>query len=322
MMNEKTRRDTALTEYRKWLRDGTLTEVPNPCLCGNAGGEVLAEADRYGLPVRTVFCEKCGLVRTDPYLDDKSLTLFYERLYRDIYTETEPVRFYGLQKKFGETLLNYCRHHGVAKPGDRVMDVGCCTGGALEAFKAVGCTVQGCDYNESYMAVGRDKGLDLRHGSIDQFEEKAFDLVIMNHVFEHFAHPLQQLERLKRVIKPGGHLFIAVPGVFSIIETYGSPDFYVQNAHVFHYTKQTLARTVARAGFSLVTADERVYGLFVNDGKGMGVDALFDPLSVRRYWALAKDLYDRGISRTAFKPYNFLFRKAWELRMKVKGTNF
>ena len=47
--------------------------------------EVVSEADRRGLPLRTVICMDTGLVRNDPVPSDAELERFYGEEYRVAY---------------------------------------------------------------------------------------------------------------------------------------------------------------------------------------------------------------------------------------------
>ncbi|MFM8858018.1 MAG: hypothetical protein ACKOI2_12640, partial [Actinomycetota bacterium] len=62
--------------------NGTYGTIEVSCLCGSAGGRVVAELDRYGLPSPSVLCRDCGVVRTSPRLTDNSLAAFYDDEYR------------------------------------------------------------------------------------------------------------------------------------------------------------------------------------------------------------------------------------------------
>jgi hypothetical protein len=71
---------------RKILNGFTLKANNCPCGEGNRDKDiVISEIDRYGLPLQTVLCVKCGTLRIDTYLDDKSLSEFYTDYYQQMY---------------------------------------------------------------------------------------------------------------------------------------------------------------------------------------------------------------------------------------------
>jgi SAM-dependent methyltransferase len=52
---------------------------------------------------------------------------------------------------------------------------------------------------------------DIDRGGLDQFQPGQFSFVICNHVLEHLAAPLRALESCFRLVRPGGHVVIAIP---------------------------------------------------------------------------------------------------------------
>jgi SAM-dependent methyltransferase len=62
-----------------------------------------------------------------------------------------------------------------------------------------------CDLHPSTTDVQRVDMLDI------PFEDRAFDLVIANHVLEHVADDLKALAEIHRVLKPGGYAILQTP---------------------------------------------------------------------------------------------------------------
>lgn len=79
----------------KWLdvflKDSSIKyeEVPDYPLCSSENAILIAKKDRYGIPLKTVVCENCGLVRSYNQLTEASQKLFYKKYYRNIYEELE-----------------------------------------------------------------------------------------------------------------------------------------------------------------------------------------------------------------------------------------
>ena len=57
------------------------------CECGNnfVNLELLAQRDRYGLPVETRICPRCGLIMTNPRMTQECYDDFYNSEYRSLY---------------------------------------------------------------------------------------------------------------------------------------------------------------------------------------------------------------------------------------------
>lgn len=58
---------------------------------------------------------------------------------------------------------------------------------------------------------GAAQRIECRHASLDNIgEQDAFDLVLAGHVIEHVPDPAAALERLARLVRPGGRLLLVV----------------------------------------------------------------------------------------------------------------
>jgi SAM-dependent methyltransferase len=261
----------ALERFMQKLETGEYLLVENRCLCAGQRPEtdlLLSEVDRYGLPFPTRICHNCGILRSAVLLDEPSTRSFYEHDYRSIYGECgQPTEsFLKDQSVRGTRLaeLFFATAGGVGAEGLRVFEIGCGAGGVLLPFLERGCTCSGCDFNEEYLAFGRSRGLDLRSGTAAELlADESQDLIIMSHVLEHFANPIDELARAVAKLKPGGRIIIEVPGVFSIHKVYYSPIFYLQNAHVYGFFAGAMRELLSTVGLEPVYLDETVIAIAV-----------------------------------------------------------
>ena len=98
----------------------------------------------------------------------------------------------------------------------------------------------------------------MRYGDFDtQTDDSSYDLVILNHVLEHFVNPINELKTILPKIKLGGYLYIEVPGIYSLYGIWGSPLLYFQNAHVYYYFKAFLEELVKAFNLKVIYGDER-----------------------------------------------------------------
>ncbi|MCB1048582.1 MAG: class I SAM-dependent methyltransferase [Calditrichaeota bacterium] len=216
-----------------------------------------------------VLCDRCGLVQTRPRMSEEAYQDFYDRYYSSIY---HPFRntvedYFREQYKRGQRILSWIESQtGIRIKKLRVLEIGCGAGGVLKAFSDQGAIVQGCDLISAYVDHARTRHqLDVIHGTLADLPDGPVpDLVIYSHVVEHLLHPFREFELLKQRLKSKETLlYIEVPGIRHIRENYNW-DFlsYLQNAHVWHFTLESLTAMMSRAGFELVHGTQWVWSLF------------------------------------------------------------
>jgi SAM-dependent methyltransferase len=111
------------------------------------------------------------------------------------------------------------------KPGDRLLDAGCGTGQFATAYALAGLAVTGIDLSPEMIRRatehGRELGVDVTWhvGSVDAIPaaDGAFDAVHARVVLHFTPSPADALREFRRVLKPGGRLFVSVPGALSPI---------------------------------------------------------------------------------------------------------
>jgi ubiquinone/menaquinone biosynthesis C-methylase UbiE len=102
-------------------------------------------------------------------------------------------------------------------PGQRVLDVACGTGVvARECAGRVGenGSVAGLDINDGMLAMARSKapGIDWRQGRAESlpFDDGYFDAVVSQFGLMFFADRAKAVAEMRRVLKPGGRVAVAV----------------------------------------------------------------------------------------------------------------
>lgn len=266
MLNElKTKYRNIMVEK---IRRGEYKQEPNPCPCGARLDSKVAAKDRYDIPITTLLCLKCGLMRSDPYYSAETLAKFYNNEYRPLYAGNwkSTDDFFSEQRTFGRNIRTFLEKefYGGPMKGKKVFEVGCGAGGILEAFREIGNSVAGCDYGKEYLKFGKGKGLNLAVGGVETLRQFGqADLIILNHTLEHLPRPRETLEKIRSLLAPAGILYVALPGIFSIHDTYkGNLMTYLQNAHVWHFTLKTLSALLADAGFTLLAGNEIIQAVY------------------------------------------------------------
>ncbi len=256
-----------INQYNDKINRGEYSLRNKECECGHSDFKIIAEKDRYGIPSNTVICKNCGLIMTNPCLDDASNTSYYDNEYHYIYREEENPsdEKYLERKENAKDIIKFVKKHSRLTEGS-VLEIGCADGGNVAAFCENGFKASGIDLSHKYIEYGKSKGLDLYCCDAVNFfkQDKQFDLIILNQVMEHFTDLRRELETIGKLLSAEGLLFVSVPGVKYL--TYGAyyADFLqmLQSAHIYNFTETTLRNVMGINGFDCIFANEFIYGLF------------------------------------------------------------
>jgi ubiquinone/menaquinone biosynthesis C-methylase UbiE len=130
-----------------------------------------------------------------------------------------------------DTLRKYAPEFRVE--GASVLDVGCGDAGALIAFAEKGAKCAGIECFDTSLERGKlraaDHGVevDLKKGVAESipFPDSSFDLVMLDNVLEHVTDRPGTLREVRRVLKPGGLLYMVTPKPFSLYSLWNDPHY-------------------------------------------------------------------------------------------------
>ena len=98
--------------------------------------------------------------------------------------------------------------------GERALDVGTGTGHYAAWLAGLGLRVTAIDSSEAMLEVARARGqpVDWRRGTAVElpFGDGAFDLVLSVTMLEFVDRPVEAVDEMMRVVRPGGRLVVAV----------------------------------------------------------------------------------------------------------------
>jgi SAM-dependent methyltransferase len=243
-----------VVEFNKIYKDCDFEQVT--CLCNSDDQELIANYDRYGLYSPTVICKKCGLIDSNPRLSNQSFEKFYSTdLYRKIYNNGDYIQEfrYKLENCNENEVFKYLKPIIFNKKYKSVLEIGCAAGHNLLGFKNLGLSVKGYDFGVDLVDLGRrDYGLNLENGTVIDAvnSEKKFDVVILNHVMEHFTDIKKNLSLIKQVLNKDGCIYIGIPN----IDNYASSQ--IQNAHTYYFSPRTFLYYMNKYGYSVSSIDE------------------------------------------------------------------
>ncbi len=166
---------------------------------------------------------------SDNYIShtDRSRTLF-ERAYRLI-------KSIAIKKKI--SLINKHANKG------NLLDIGAGTGSFVHAAKKDGWQTIGLEPSEKAKQFASLKGLKFID-NLNDIPTKSQDIITMWHVLEHVPNLDEYLFELKRIIKPSGTIFIAVPNFKSFDASYYGKFWaaYDVPRHLWHFSKGSIQK--------------------------------------------------------------------------------
>jgi len=252
------------------LNLGSETETIRRCIIC-AGGKTISDnrfKELLGLihPYGVKRCSNCGLRWVSPRPTEKGYSELYK--FETYFEGNQAVESYStLAKERRNYFIKrlYRIEKIFAMPSSlKILDIGAATGEFVNEAAKRGHDAIGLEISKG----ARDKakiqyGIDLIEGNIRDLPEIAsFDVIHMNHVFEHFPNPERELSSSYRLLKKGGLLVVEVPQQFDndldrirrFFHIHKRPTF---NTYSFHHTyffsPVTLARLLDNHNFSLIS---------------------------------------------------------------------
>ena len=234
-----------------------------PCaLCGSFdAGEILQKRITGGSPgaaltFRLWRCAACGLVRTEPQLTPQELEPHYaEEYWGGI--EASDENWIRRDQRFRTGFLERFRGEG------SVLDVGCGLGFFLRALDPQRWDRHGVEpmpvpYREAARALGPDRivNADLRAAKLPSGK---FDAITFWDSLEHLPNPRAILDEAARLLRPGGIVLIGLPNFGGYQARHFGEDWFALSLphHLYHYTRETLARLLEESGFRVRVMEDR-----------------------------------------------------------------
>ena len=125
-----------------------------------------------------------------------------------------------------------------------ILDIGCGTGAFLHTMKQAGWNITGLEPDET----ARKNALSLYNidplppGELFNLPKDSFDVITAWHVMEHVHQLHEYIDSLKRILAPGGKIFIAVPNHTSY-DALGYKSFWAAwdvPRHLYHFSPQSM----------------------------------------------------------------------------------
>jgi SAM-dependent methyltransferase len=239
-------------------------------------------------------CASCGVLMCHP-LPDSNVDCELEKHEDEFYSLYAPYKAKWVSQRL---------------PVGELYEIGCGKGFQLKELEKYGYKVRGIEANkERQEYAAKNLGLSVKHGiyGYNVLPENLYDVVFHIDLLAHFGAPYQELEGMKRLLKPGGHLAFEVgvlsgfnPAWYRLVFGVGFP------YHRQLFSVKSLRVLFAKAGLEIV--ESRMHALFPS----MFV-SLFVEIITRKIPSLFKPIQPK----TRKKPAMWVLKLRGFLRYRI-----
>lgn len=203
-------------------------------------------------PSRIARCNNCGFIFAIPLEDPGVFSNAYIKMVDEKYVEEEFGRRLSARsilKKLGK----------FKKHGNKLLDIGCCTGFLLDEAKNMGWDTFGVELSAWASRYAAEKfNLKIYNMPLEKaaFPNEYFDIVIMQDTIEHLHHPRQMLLEINRILKTNGMLYINTPDIESFISKILKAKWWgINQFHLYYFSKKSLSEILNLSGFFVLKYD-------------------------------------------------------------------
>jgi SAM-dependent methyltransferase len=176
-------------------------------------------------------------------------------------TQTWDAQAYAQNGAFVHELADGVLEWLAAKPGERILDLGCGDGQLTKRAAASGAVVQGVDASTEMVAAARSRGLAAEQGSAEAlpFADASFDAVFSNAALHWVRDQNAMMGEVRRVLKPGGRFVAEMGGhgnvaairvaLMAVLARHGHAD--LEDGVNYYPTAEAYTRRLIHHGFQM-----------------------------------------------------------------------
>lgn len=259
-------KDTRLLVHRRVIETGfnyssckkTLTLNCN--CCGDTAFKLYAHQDRYGLPVRSMQCTRCGLIFITPRMVKKAYDEFYEHWYRKLIDafngrqQSEHIVRHSSEVQANEAMKFLGEHLPKQLQIKSILDVGGSTGvfakKVCETTGAMGVVI---DPNSKELKEAAEKGLTVSKGSFEDYKtDREFELISMLRTVEHLIDIDKCLRRIKSMLTKDGVLLIDIVNHDWLMRHFKDPCICTKIDHIYQLTDTTIKTYFKKLNYKII----------------------------------------------------------------------
>lgn len=220
-------------------------------LCGSKEYEVLFV--KSGFP--HVKCNVCDLVYVSPILNTEEYSKLWsaEDSWENVLESAEQINMQALEARYSLDVVElYLKN----KNGICICDVGCGPGTLLVEAQKRGYYAFGIEPNKRCHKILAGKSIDFIGGFFPLHEDvgRRFDCVFLLNALEHMRNPVQIVMEAKKLIKPGGFIYVSVPCIDALVNRimHEEAGVFGGHSHIQFFNAKTLSKLFAITGFEVV----------------------------------------------------------------------
>lgn len=231
-------------------------------MSGTGDMEHRARAHYRNGDLEVIDCEPCGYKHLWPLPTEAAVREIYERKFggavRSGFVKKKREDADHWQRVFERRLDKIdtlIKHDGQL----RVLDVGCGVGDFLSFMKAHGWDVWGIEPSQAFHEELERRSVNIVPRLVEDITDSEwsdlgqFDVINMSQFLEHVRKPVQILEAVMGLLRPGGLLTLECPNDFnpfqmSAVDSQGLPMWWISPLHINYFDFQSLENLCRRVG--------------------------------------------------------------------------
>ena len=212
-----------------------------------------------------LYNQKYDMLVTSPQPPIESLSQYYESKSYISHTDSKKT----FLDKIYHTVKNFAIYNKVNlitkinNGKGSVLDIGAGTGDFLYKASQNKWIIAGTEPSDLARTHAKDKGISL-FLSTNELKSKQYDIVTMWHVLEHVSDLNELIFEIKRLLKPNGHLVIALPN-FKSYDALQYKEYWAAfdvPRHFWHFSRTTVNKLFLEKGFTLLDTLPMIFDAF------------------------------------------------------------
>jgi len=231
---------------------------PEATSCPLCGCKELRTIEDIEPPYAVYVCFGCDLGFVSPMPSGEVLSRAYDKAYYQPWSE----QHVEARQRMWQRRIALVKK---IKPGGHLLDIGGGDGSFIEVAASAGFKIFATEFSEAGAASMRQRvpAAEVHTGELTDLllPEATFDIVTAWHVLEHMRDPFAALVTIRRLLRPDGVAFIAVPNrnnhlmamLYRFLKGRPYPLFSLKTReiHLFHFTPASLRMMLEKAGFAI-----------------------------------------------------------------------